>query len=140
MSQLYSADSLPDFLEPYRGKLSSRFYEVRKKLLIFIEEVIRPKGKIYKEEREKLMKEARMRGQDPLTVPQPKILSEMRREAKRRGLWNFFLPEVSGLTVRFLSLSLSLSLFSFFFTYVLLFLFSFSGDGIRTTRGASRGV
>eukprot|EP00940_MAST-03C_sp_MAST-3C-sp2_P001702 g1702.t1 len=36
---------------------------------------------------------------DPLLAPQPPVLKEMQVEAQRRGLWNFFLPEVCGLTV-----------------------------------------
>ncbi len=61
--------------------------------------MVRPKGRIYKEQRAELQRKAKSRGEDPLSVPQPKILKEMREEAKRRGLWNFFLPEVCGLTV-----------------------------------------
>ena len=73
-----------------------RFEEVAE---IIVLKVIRPKGRIYKEQRAKLQREAKSRGEDPLSVPQPKVLREMREEAKRRGLWNFFLPEVCGLTV-----------------------------------------
>jgi len=93
--QFLSTDQLPDFLEPYKSKLSPRFFEVREKLIRFVSDVVRPKQKIYSQQMKKLAEEYG----DPLLAPQPPVLKDMQVEAQRRGLWNFFLPEVCGLTV-----------------------------------------
>lgn len=93
------SEKLPDYLQPYKGKLSPRFYEIRTKMVKFINEVIRPAGKTYSSQRKQLMDETVAKGLSPLKTPQPPVLQELREEAKKRGLWNFFLPEVCGLTV-----------------------------------------
>ena len=94
-----SYDSIPDGLIPYQGRLTPRFFEVRKQVLAFIGQVILPARKTYAEQQRALRAETVARGEHPLKAPQPPILRELREEAKRRGLYNFFLPEVSGLTV-----------------------------------------
>ena len=38
---------MPDFLQPYKGRLTPRFYEVRTKMIKFITEVIQPNNKKY---------------------------------------------------------------------------------------------
>jgi len=88
-------DELPDELVPYSGRLSDRFYEIRKKVANFILEVIVPNRATYAAQRKELVAKEK----HPLHAPQPPILKELRAEAKKRGLWNFFLPEVCGLTV-----------------------------------------
>ena len=99
MAQLMSLDDVPDALLPYAGRLSPRFYEVRKQVLAFILQVIVPSRKVYATQQKQLRAAAAARGEHPLRAPQPAVLAELREEAKRRGLYNFFLPEVSGLTV-----------------------------------------
>eukprot|EP00928_Gymnodinium_smaydae_P021919 TRINITY_DN1858_c3_g1_i1.p1 TRINITY_DN1858_c3_g1~~TRINITY_DN1858_c3_g1_i1.p1 ORF type:complete len:442 (+),score=93.05 TRINITY_DN1858_c3_g1_i1:60-1385(+) len=64
---------LPDELLPFVGRLSPRFYEVRKNVLQFCEEL------------------SRVKNSDEF--------KQMQQVAKDRGLWNFFLPSVSGLSV-----------------------------------------
>ena len=98
MAQFLTED-IPDFLQPYKGRLSPRFYEIRKKLQTFIYEVIIPNNKVYKRQRQQLIRKTIKEGLHPLKAPQPPILKELQAEAKKRGLWNFFLPEVCGLTV-----------------------------------------
>jgi len=88
-------DKLPEGLEPFKGKLSARFYEVREAVVKFITEVIIPRSPDYAKARAALESQH----QNPLEAPQPEMLNELRAEAKKRGLYNFFLPEVGGLTV-----------------------------------------
>jgi len=86
---------LPDGLQPYKGRLSERFYEERRKVISFVKEVIIPSTPKYMAQRVELEK-----GYDsPLDAPEPPIMKELRGEAKNRGVFNFFLPEVCGLTV-----------------------------------------
>ena len=99
MSAHFFSDELPDYLKPYKGLLSPRFYEVRKKVVSFLTEVIIPATSTYKKQSEELIAERVKQGGHPLSAPQPPVLDELRAEAKARGLWNFFLPEVSGLSV-----------------------------------------
>lgn len=95
----HAEEDLPDFLEPYRGKLSPRFYKIRQDVLRFIAEVIRPNRDTYKSQLKRNTARARRRGLHALEAEEPEIMNVMREEAKKRGLWNFFLPEVSGLSV-----------------------------------------
>lgn len=80
-------EAIPDDLVPYKALLSPRFFEVRAKIIQFILEVILPARDEYKKQQQ-LDKWA-----------EPPILNNLRAEARKRGLWNFFLPEVAGLTV-----------------------------------------
>lgn len=89
------SEKLPDSLLPHAKNLSPRFFEVRKQVIDFVVSVILPNQATYKEQRAKLEELA----DHPLKAPQPEILDELRAEAKARNLWNFFLPEVSGLSV-----------------------------------------
>ena len=77
MAMFAEPEELPDDLIPYSGKLSPRFYEVRKNVAGFCQEI--------------------------KTVEESGITREaydgLKAKARERGLWNFFLPEVSGLTV-----------------------------------------
>ena len=142
MSGQFFSDELPDYLKPYKGLLSPRFYEVRRKIVAFLtcvsreargnliakrtrtnrdlvrtrpslrssphalrtslrssshacdREVIIPANATYKKQREALIAERVKLGAHPLSAPQPAVLAELRAEAKARGLWNFFLPDV----------------------------------------------
>ena len=76
MAMFSSPEHLPDDLIPYSGKLSPRFYEVRQNVAEFCQDI--------KSVEEGMTREA---------------YNSLRAKAKERGLWNFFLPEVSGLTV-----------------------------------------
>lgn len=60
-----------------------------------VADVIIPNRREYAKQRKELEDAA----DHPTKAPQPKLLQELRAEAKKRGLWNFFLPEVCGLTV-----------------------------------------
>jgi acyl-CoA dehydrogenase len=86
---------LPDDLLLFKDKLSPRFYEVRTKLLAFINEDLMPAGKIYREQKNKMLVHDKVFG--TLLTPEPPIVAELREKAKARGLYNFFLPEVSQL-------------------------------------------
>lgn len=85
----FVSQKIPDELLPYKEKLSPRFYEVRKKVIKFMMEDIAPARKAYAKSYATLTNK----------WAEPPMLNELRAKAKARGLWNFFLPEVSGLTV-----------------------------------------
>ena len=95
MQSFLSNDEIPIELLPHKHRLSPRFFELRKQLVEFLSEVILPRRQEYAYERKRLEEKE----SDPLKAPQPAILKELQAEAKKRGLWNLFLPEVSGLSV-----------------------------------------
>jgi acyl-CoA dehydrogenase len=64
---------LPDELMPFTGRLSPRFFEARKKVLDLLSECSKVKNR--------------------------EDFKRVQQFAKDNGLWNFFLPEVSGLSV-----------------------------------------
>mmetsp|Transcript_59222 Transcript_59222/g.141410 ORF Transcript_59222/g.141410 Transcript_59222/m.141410 type:complete len:452 (-) Transcript_59222:128-1483(-) len=92
---MLNKDAVPDGLLPYKHKLSPRFYEVRGKVIDFIQEVIIPKTPIYEAQREELVKKVT----HPTLAPQPAIFKEFQQEARNRGIMNLFLPEVSKMSV-----------------------------------------
>ncbi len=84
-------DNIPTELLPYKHRLSPRFFELRASLLDFVLTVVAPRRAEYNALREA--------GEgDPLKQPQPALVKELQAEAKKRGLWNLFLPEVSGVS------------------------------------------
>ena len=94
-SFLSSTDEVPIELLPYKQRLSPRFFEVRRNLVEFLAEVVIPNRAEYSAQRAALIAKEK----DPLRAPQPPILKQLQNEAKNRGLWNLFLPSVSGLSV-----------------------------------------
>ena len=90
MASLFSSE-LPDDLLPYKGRLSPRFFELRAQLLDFIAAVVLPARATYAAQRKEHA--------DHLRAPQPRVLKELQAEARKRGLWNLFLPEVSRVSV-----------------------------------------
>jgi hypothetical protein len=94
-SFLSSAEETPIELLAYKGRLTPRFFEVRQSLIDFLTEVVIPKRSTYASQKAALV----AREKDPLRAPEPAILREMQDEAKKRKLWNLFMPSVSGLSV-----------------------------------------
>lgn len=86
---------LPEGLWPYKTRLTPRFYEVRKQVLDFVHEVIRPATPEFQKQRAELMKTV----DHPTKCPEPPMLNKLRAEAKARGIMNLFLPHVSKLSV-----------------------------------------
>ena len=82
MSFFADPEVLPEELLPYNGKLSPRFYEIRKKIAAFCLDVTETAAQFEDEE-----------------GMSPEAHAALRSKAREAGLWNFFLPEVSGLTV-----------------------------------------
>ena len=96
-SMLNMADGeIPDELVPFKGLLTPRFYEVRKQVIRFCLEDVKPFEKLYKEQHAEMVK---ANGGDYLSTPQPPAFFEIQERAKKAGLWNFFLPEVSNISV-----------------------------------------
>lgn len=89
------SEQLPVELEPFAGKLSPRFHDMRRKVVAFVKEVIIPATPEYR--RQKAAEVAKV--SHLVWSREPPILNELRAQAKSRGLYNFFLPEVAGLTV-----------------------------------------
>jgi len=82
-------DGVPDSLLPFKGALSPRFYDTYAKVQAFLRDDILPNYLRYEEQ-------CSAPGQ-PRWV-EPPIVAEWTAKARARGLWNLFLPEVSGLT------------------------------------------
>lgn len=110
MGYILDPEKIPAELEPFRGRLSPNFFEVRKRIIDFIKEDIIPNsaeyGRQYREEIKKVQKHREpMPGEDPtyarhsVWAASPPITMELRAKAQARGLYNFFLPEVGKLSV-----------------------------------------
>lgn len=111
MGYILDPERIPAELEPFKGRLSPNFFDVRKKIIEFIKEDIMPnRGTFNKQIGEGIAKTVATRepmlGEDPAYAKhpvwaptQPPILYELRQKAKSRGLYNFFLPEVGNLSV-----------------------------------------
>jgi len=84
-----TGDELPDELLPYKHRLSKRFFEVRNQVIQFVVGDILPAQRQYAEEIKNLQNR----------WGQPPILDELKAKAKKKGIWNLFLPSVSGLSV-----------------------------------------
>eukprot|EP00405_Crypthecodinium_cohnii_P016462 CAMPEP_0206452244 /NCGR_PEP_ID=MMETSP0324_2-20121206/19835_1 /ASSEMBLY_ACC=CAM_ASM_000836 /TAXON_ID=2866 /ORGANISM="Crypthecodinium cohnii, Strain Seligo" /LENGTH=454 /DNA_ID=CAMNT_0053922307 /DNA_START=88 /DNA_END=1452 /DNA_ORIENTATION=- len=87
--------SIPDALRPYQQKLTPRFFEVREKVLDYVEQVVNPALSTVKAQKDELLKTV----DHPTKCPQPPIYKELRAQAKARGIMNLFLPEVCKLSV-----------------------------------------
>eukprot|EP00440_Ansanella_granifera_P048342 gb/GFBE01052370.1/.p1 GENE.gb/GFBE01052370.1/~~gb/GFBE01052370.1/.p1 ORF type:complete len:456 (+),score=100.78 gb/GFBE01052370.1/:1-1368(+) len=86
---------IPDALLPYKEKLTPRFFEVRNKVIDFVQNVVNPALSTWGAQRRELLKTV----DHETKCPEPPILNTLRAEAKARGIMNLFLPEVSQLSV-----------------------------------------
>merc|ERR1712166_872824 len=110
MGYILDPDQIPAELEPFRGRLSDNFFEVRKRIINFVKEDVIPMQDIYRQQQlEEVRKVQASRqstpGEDPayarheVWAAEPHIIRELRQKAIDRGLYNFFLPEVGKLSV-----------------------------------------
>jgi len=110
MGAILDPDNVPAELEPFRARLSTNFFEVRKKMINFIKEDIIPAQDAYRKQMKEEVRKVTtsrepMPGEDPqfarhpVWAATPPMQMELRQKAKARGLYNFFLPEVGKLTV-----------------------------------------
>lgn len=111
MGYILDPDRIPAELEPFKERLSPNFFEVRKRIIDFIQEDIIPAmpvyGKQYRAEVQKVRtsRKPAAPGEDPaytnheVWAASPPLTMELRQKAKARGLYNFFLPEVGKLSV-----------------------------------------
>jgi len=67
---------------------SAKAAEITKTLEVFMDEAVYPAEPVYAEQRRA--------ASDPHALPP--IVEELKRQARDRGLWNLFLPDVSGLS------------------------------------------
>ena len=88
------SEALPDELLPFKGRLTERFYEVRRNLVQFIIEDVLPAQAEWTKQRLALEAQAA----HPTEAPMPPMHWELQQKAKARGLFNFFNPEVGGLS------------------------------------------
>jgi len=87
------SEELPVDLLPYKGHLTPRFYECRKNIVAYITEDVLPRRPEWRRQRLELEKAAA----HPTQAPMPAMHWELQELAKKRGLYNFFLPEICGL-------------------------------------------
>mmetsp|Transcript_16871 Transcript_16871/g.32935 ORF Transcript_16871/g.32935 Transcript_16871/m.32935 type:complete len:442 (+) Transcript_16871:30-1355(+) len=92
---MLSVETLPDELLPYKNRLSPRFFEARKAVINFINEDVTPVLPEYQRQHQELCKTV----EHPVYAPMPQLHWTLMEKAKSRGLFNFFLPEVCGLSV-----------------------------------------
>eukprot|EP00039_Didymoeca_costata_P005864 m.85337 g.85337 ORF g.85337 m.85337 type:complete len:447 (+) comp13005_c0_seq2:95-1435(+) len=92
---MFELDVVPDELKPFEGRLTPRFHEVRKKVVEFITEDIVPAQPEYRKQLQELLQTV----DHPTKCPEPPILKQLREKAKKRDLYNFFLPEVGRISV-----------------------------------------
>jgi acyl-CoA dehydrogenase len=71
---------------------TDRAARVLDQLRVFMDELVLPAEKVYAEQRRTLREQGR-----PHALPP--VVEELKAEARRRELWNLFLPDVSGLSV-----------------------------------------
>jgi len=110
MGYILDPDQIPAELEPFRGRLSDNFFEVRKRIINFVKEDVIPMQDIYRQQQLEEVRKVQasrqsMPGEDPayarheVWAAEPRIIRELRQKAIDRGLYNFFLPEVGKLSV-----------------------------------------
>ena len=78
---------MPDSLIPFKGLLSPRFHEVHKNVQEFVKQEIIPNLNVYEEQKAALTNR----------WSEPPIAERWKAKARSAGLWNLFLPEVSGM-------------------------------------------
>ena len=107
---LLDPERLPPELEAFKERLSSRFYEVRRRIIEFIRQEIVPAQAVYVSQHAQELVLLRDRvcasefederyRTEAVWAREPKICEELRQKAKERGLFNFFLKEISQLSV-----------------------------------------
>ncbi len=94
MTDLILSEDLPDELLPFKGRLSQEFYAKRRELVAFLKEDVLPSREEWRRQRAELEAVAA----HPTEAPMPPMHWELQRRAQARGLYNFFLPEVCGLS------------------------------------------
>jgi len=110
MGYILDPEHIPAELEPFKGRLSPNFFEVRKRIIDFVKEDIIPAHPLYGEQIRAEIERVRktrvpMAGEDPqyakheVWAASPPMIADLRQKAKSRGLYNFFLPEVGKLSV-----------------------------------------
>jgi acyl-CoA dehydrogenase len=71
---------------------SDRAAELIERLQTFLDELVFPAEVVYADQRRQLLAQGRPHGLPP-------VIEELKAAARDRGLWNLFLPEVSGLSL-----------------------------------------
>eukprot|EP00928_Gymnodinium_smaydae_P039720 TRINITY_DN27066_c0_g2_i1.p2 TRINITY_DN27066_c0_g2~~TRINITY_DN27066_c0_g2_i1.p2 ORF type:complete len:470 (-),score=87.45 TRINITY_DN27066_c0_g2_i1:75-1484(-) len=110
MGYILDPEHVPAELDPFRGRLSQNFFDVRRKIIDFIKEDIIPAQEVASRQHRELVRQVQasrepMPGEDPayarhaVWAASPPIIMQLREKAKARGLYNFFLPEVGKLSV-----------------------------------------
>ena len=88
------SEELPDELLPFKGRLSPRFFEARRDVVAFVRDDVLPVLPEYHRQRKALEQQA----PHPTQAPMPAMHKVLQAKAKSRGLYNFFLPAVCGLS------------------------------------------
>merc|ERR1712166_529337 len=97
MGYILDPDQIPAELEPFRGRLSDNFFEVRKRIVNFVKEDVIPMQDIYRQQQLEEVRKVQasrqsMPGEDPayarheVWAAEPRIIRELRQKAIDRTL------------------------------------------------------
>eukprot|EP00451_Oxyrrhis_marina_P024067 CAMPEP_0204342548 /NCGR_PEP_ID=MMETSP0469-20131031/24215_1 /ASSEMBLY_ACC=CAM_ASM_000384 /TAXON_ID=2969 /ORGANISM="Oxyrrhis marina" /LENGTH=454 /DNA_ID=CAMNT_0051327467 /DNA_START=29 /DNA_END=1393 /DNA_ORIENTATION=- len=93
--QALDKEAIPDGLRPFRDRLTPRFLEARSQVIDFITQDVIPAVPEFQKQRQAELDKV----SHQIWAAEPPMVNDLRKKAQARKIYNFFLPEVSGLSV-----------------------------------------